>query len=204
MKIYFIRHGKDDEEFRGGWSQKSLIEEGINQSKKLTEYLFERKEEYNFNKIISSDLNRAFETASYIAEKFEMKVLLNEEWREINNGILSGMPNVEANINFPGLYFNSLSLNENYSGGESPLDFYSRIEDSFYKLVKTEKEDNVNILVVTHSGVINVIYHLVNKIEWSNKNKFYKCDYTSIHILDINNETLKINTCNLTEHLMNK
>lgn len=29
MKIYFVRHGKDDENFRGGWSNLDLIDAGV-------------------------------------------------------------------------------------------------------------------------------------------------------------------------------
>ena len=39
MNIYLVRHGDDDERYRGGWSQLPLIEEGIEKSKKLADFL---------------------------------------------------------------------------------------------------------------------------------------------------------------------
>lgn len=62
MAIYFVRHGKDEDGFRGGWSERGLIEVGIQQSKKLAEYLKENKENFKISRIITSDLRRALET----------------------------------------------------------------------------------------------------------------------------------------------
>lgn len=71
MNIYFVRHGKDEEGFRGGWSQRGLTDEGKNQCIKLANHLYEHKGKFNFTRIISSDLNRAKETAFYIGDKFK-------------------------------------------------------------------------------------------------------------------------------------
>ena len=40
MNIYIIRHGDDDERYRGGWSNLPLIEEGIEKCKKLANYMY--------------------------------------------------------------------------------------------------------------------------------------------------------------------
>lgn len=64
MIIYLVRHGKDYEEYRGRWSNLGLIEEGINQSKKLAEHLYNNKDKYNINTLISSDLKRTVETVN--------------------------------------------------------------------------------------------------------------------------------------------
>ena len=63
MKIYFVRHGKDDENYRGGWSALGLVPEGVEQAKRLGLHLKEKKEEYGIKKIVSGDLVRAKETA---------------------------------------------------------------------------------------------------------------------------------------------
>lgn len=56
MKLFFVRHGKDDENFRGGWSNLGLMPEGAEQAKRLATLLKEKKEEYGIKKILSSDL----------------------------------------------------------------------------------------------------------------------------------------------------
>lgn len=186
MSIYLVRHGKDEEGFRGGWSQRGLIDEGIQQSKKLGEYLKQNYEEYRIDRIISSDLNRALETAKYIGESLELPIERSKEWRETNNGVLAGMPNDEADRKYPGLYFNSLGMDERYPGGESPIENFTRIKKAFQNLCKQQIDGNhqENVLVVTHGGVINIIYHILKKIEWTNKNKFFQAANTSIHQIE--------------------
>ncbi|MSU01002.1 histidine phosphatase family protein [Tissierella pigra] len=201
MTIYFVRHGKEEEGFRGGWSQIGLSNEGKRQAKLLAEYLYRNKERFNITRIISSDLNRAKETAFYIAKKFEMKVELNQEWREHNNGIMAGMSNEEAETSFPGLYFNTLGMDERYLEGESPREFLNRIEKTFYNLVDEVSAQNEDILVVTHGGVINIIYHLVKEIEWTNKNKVFKAQNTSIHKSEVDKGKIKMTLSKYIDHL---
>lgn len=201
MTIYLVRHGKEEEGFRGGWSQRGLADEGKKQAQILAEYLHENKERFNFTRIISSDLNRSKETAFYIAKKSEMKVELDQKWREHNNGIMAGMLNEKAETAFPGLYFNTLGMDERYPGGESPREFLYRIEKTFYKLVDEVSAKNEDILVVTHGGVINIIYHLIEEIEWSNKNKIFKSGNTSIHKVELDEGKMKITLSNYIDHL---
>lgn len=39
MAIYFVRHGKEEDGFRRGWSKRGLIKKGFKQSKLLGQYL---------------------------------------------------------------------------------------------------------------------------------------------------------------------
>ncbi|WP_263363193.1 phosphoglycerate mutase family protein [Ornithinibacillus gellani] len=48
MAIYLVRHGKDEDGYRGGWSQRGLVEEGIQQSKMLGKYLKEHQDDLRF------------------------------------------------------------------------------------------------------------------------------------------------------------
>lgn len=43
LNIYFVRHGKDDGNYRGGWSDLPLVAEGKEQVKKLAEFLKKNK-----------------------------------------------------------------------------------------------------------------------------------------------------------------
>lgn len=43
MKIIFVRHGKDDSNYRGGWSTMDLTEEGKIQAMRLAEFCILRK-----------------------------------------------------------------------------------------------------------------------------------------------------------------
>lgn len=96
MKIFFVRHGKDDETFRGGWSSHGLVPEGVEQAKQLANYFGEKKEEYGITGIVSSDLPRAKETADILASELDLPVVTDERLREADNGSLAGMANAEA------------------------------------------------------------------------------------------------------------
>lgn len=185
MKFIFIRHGKDDGKYRGGWSEQDIISEGKEQTHKLAKYLEENKENLNINKFVISDLKRAITTANIANEFLDLPVELEPELREINNGDLAGMLNDDALVKYPGLFFNTLEMNEKYPNGESPIDFYNRIKDWFYQAIETYKDVEGNLAFITHSGVMNIIYYIVKGLNWSNKEKSFKIDNCSIHILDL-------------------
>ena len=68
------------------------------------------------------------ETSQYIGDSLKLTIEQSKDWRETNNGILAGMLNEEANLKYPGLYFNSLQMDERYPGGESPIENFTRIK----------------------------------------------------------------------------
>lgn len=185
MKIIFVRHGKDDEKYRGGWSNLDLVPEGRKQAEHLAAYIKEKNSVYHVNRIVSSDLQRAVTTADCIAQKLGLPVGKEEKLREMNNGVLAGMLNEEALMKYPGLFFSSLEMDEPYPNGESPNDFYHRIEKWFVDFIREYENFNGNVLVVTHGGVINIIYHIVKGLEWSNRRPSFRVANCSIHVLDV-------------------
>lgn len=185
MKLIFVRHGKDDDRYRGGWSKLDLIPEGVEQAKQLAKHLKENNGEYKIGRIISSDLPRTMTTAKFISAELGIAIQEESRIRETNNGDLAGMLNDTALEQYPGLFFNSLRMDEAYPNGESPQDFYLRIKQWFGEFCSENLNTDDNVLIVTHSGVINVIYHLVAGIEWSNKNRAFKVANCSVHILDV-------------------
>lgn len=184
MKIFFVRHGKDDENFRGGWSNLGLVPKGVLQAEQLATYIRDNYEEYGIKKIVSSDLLRAKETAEILAKELDVSVTTDVGLREADNGDLAGMPNEEALQKYPGLFWNLLKPEECYPNGESPNRFYIRIKMWFEVFLKEHKDADGNILVVTHGGVINVVYHLVKSMEWSNTKKPVPVGNCSVHVLD--------------------
>ncbi|WP_151733986.1 histidine phosphatase family protein ['Paenibacillus yunnanensis' Narsing Rao et al. 2020] len=204
MAIYFIRHGMDDEGYRGGWSQRGLNAEGYRQSEKLGRYLKERQNKLNIHRIISSDLQRALDTAGEIARELELPVEQGGAWRETNNGVIAGMPNEIVEERYPGLYFSALTMEERYPGGESPLEFFTRIKRAFTLLCEEQssRESQENVVVVTHGGVINAVYHLLKDTEWSNKGgKAYPSLYTSVHTIEHGAGGWQVTAENRTDHL---
>lgn len=199
MKLIFVRHGKDDDRFRGGWSNLDLTDRGIAEATSLAEHLNIKRDKYDITKIISSDLQRCVSTARYISEALSLQVTYEPLIRETNNGLLAGMANDEALLKYPGLFFSSLGMDERYPDGESPSEFYSRIKTWFEGFCREYAKKDGNTLIITHGGVINVIYHLVKGIPWNNKNTPFKVSNCSIHILNLDSMTFESE--NLTDHL---
>ncbi|WP_195497382.1 histidine phosphatase family protein [Streptococcus constellatus] len=202
MNILFVRHGKDSDQHRGGWSQLDLLPEGKREAKMLADYLVQHKEDYHFTKMITSDLKRAETTAEILARKLQLPVEKESTLRETNNGDLAGMLNSEANQKFPRLYFRSLAMDEHYPNGESPREFYQRIKTWFELFLKENHNSDETQIVVTHGGVINIIYHLLNQIEWTNKSNLFHVKHCSISLL--NTETLVFEIENQTDFLKEK
>lgn len=204
MNIYLVRHGKDYDDYRGGWSDLGLIEEGIQQAKLLGNHLHKNREKFKIDTLISSDLRRTVETTEGIQLNFDIPSQFSSDWREINNGELAGMLNSVALKKYPGLFFNTLRMDEQYPGGESPLEFYNRIKKSFDDLCTKiiNGETGPNVLLVTHGGVIDVLYHIINGVEWTNKSKaLCKTTNTGMHIITYTPEGWKIIESNNVDHL---
>ncbi|SMF88878.1 probable phosphoglycerate mutase [Paenibacillus uliginis N3/975] len=203
MAIYLVRHGNDEPGFRGGWSNRGLTQEGIQQSERLGQYLLQNNDRFNIERIITSDLKRALQTSTIIAKQLNLPTTISEDWRETNNGLLAGMPNALAEEKYPGLYFSSLRMDERYPGGESPIENFRRITEAFTTLCQnqTNTDHTENVMVVTHGGVINIIYHIVKNIEWSNKNTFIAAANTGLHKVEYRGGEWELTLENSTDHI---
>lgn len=202
MNLLFVRHGKDSDQHRGGWSQLDLLPEGKREAKTLADYLVQHKEDYHFTKMITSDLKRAETTATILVEALQLPLEKESSLRETNNGDLAGMLNSEADQKFPRLYFRSLAMDKHYPNGESPREFYQRIKTWFQRFLQENNNSDETQIVVTHGGVINIIYHLVNQIEWTNKSNLFHVKHCSISLL--NTKTLVFEVENQTDFLEEK
>ncbi len=170
MFCHLIRHGKDDDTVRGGWSNIGLTEYGVEQVHKLGEQLQEM--ELGVDCIYASDLQRAKETAEIIAGYLNASIEYRPEFRETNNGDLAGMKNEEAAEKYPGMYWSTLEYDQCYPNGESPETFHKRIEEGWEKFKEEVKATGAkNVVLVTHGGVIEAILCKEKYIKYSNKTK---------------------------------
>lgn len=181
--IYLVRHGLDDERFIGGFSDVGLTFKGKLQVKEMIEFLKETS--LHFDRIYSSDIKRARETAEMIGEEFKVPILLDERLREQDKGIFNGEFAIKAKIEHPN-FFENIKVDTVYPEGESLNSFHKRI----YVNLPFFLEQN-NSLVVTHRGVINAIYYDVNQIPVDMDKEKFGVTHASIHEYNPKTKTIR-------------
>lgn len=173
--IYLMRHGQDNENYIGGWSNLSLTEEGIKGVEETAKWI---KENLSIERIISSDVKRAVETSEIVNKYLNVEYTTDSNLREQNKGLLNGMLKEEADKLYPD--FSKTNEDTVYPEGESLRDLYNRISTYINKIL--ELEDNT--LIITHRGVINMIYYILNNQELDFDKKQFGVTVTSLHELD--------------------
>ncbi len=192
--IYLLRHGEieqGDERRFVGQSDLPLNENGLHQAclwqQKLKSGLFE--------KIYTSDLSRARQTALIIAGNHQGKVQLLPALREINLGEWEGMSVAEVQARYP----EEWQLREKDlvtfrpPGGESFRDLALRIVPVFNQIVQGLEGD---ILIVAHAGVNRVILCQVLGMDLANLFRLGQ-DYGSLNLLERNKDDWRVVAMNM-------
>lgn len=167
MICFLIRHGKDDDSVRGGWSDSLLTAEGVKQVERLSAEI--RSANLDISMIYSSDLPRAMQTSEILSSALSVPITKMPEFREANNGVLAGMNNQIAEKQYPGMYWSALDWDQSYPDGESPHQFYLRVANGWRSFRNTVQCSDHNVILVTHGGVINVIQCIEHGIAYSNQ-----------------------------------
>lgn len=179
--IYLLRHGLDDESKIGGWSDVSLNSEGIRQVLQSKNYIIRN---LSFEKIISSDIKRASQTALLINEGINKGIIYTHLLREQNKGDYNGKE--KNKLDKDDYFLGDISIYDTYPNVESLLDLYFRIENLMPVIDKWD--DN---LLVTHRGVINMIYYLLNNKKPDMYKDSFDVTHASVHKLDLKNKKIE-------------
>ena len=149
MKLYTARHGETTWNVKNivcGLTDVELTEKGILQAERLGELMKDK----DLDIIIASPLKRARVTASYVAEKCGVPVIIDERLIEQNYGIYEGVDRYHE-----GFLANKRLFAFKYPGGESMMQVAART----YALIEEVKANSPdkNVLFVCHGGVCRVI-----------------------------------------------
>lgn len=164
--IVAIRHGEttwNREERMQGWAPTPLTERGREQAGKVAEALVD---EYDINRILSSDLYRAKETTELLLESLDAPVTFESAWREHDIGAYQGLPKDEMWERFPeyGLWEVGLeAASKQPDSGESLVDVRERVVERWEKLL-TKCEPTQTVLIVAHGGPIRLLLGHVKDI----------------------------------------
>ena len=156
-RICFIRHGETDWNVVKriqGHTDISLNETGRAQALAMAFNAAHQR----FQAIYSSDLKRAVETAQLLAQREDQEVRLLPQFRERHYGLFQGMTAEEGALRYPEAYAHYVArdLDYDFETGEPLRAFAQRVADGIEWLVR--HHSGQTIAVVSHSGVLDVIY----------------------------------------------
>ena len=153
--FYICRHGQTENNKNqrlSGWIDTPLTDEGIRNAASSAAKL----KDVRFDKIVSSDLGRAFLTAYLVSRElgYSDEIELSKELREVNYGDFANMPYSGTNSIYPVI---SAHDNTNFAApnGESLAQMQQRVLAGIDGLSRDNQDKT--ILLVAHDGTINAI-----------------------------------------------
>ncbi len=156
--IIFLRHGESvgnlENRFQGH-ADFPLTETGRAQANALA--MRWQEEGCAFDLIISSPLARARETAEIIRTRLDVPLEFEPDWMEINNGLLAGMNDEEADRAVPRPQFMTPFTHYGKTG-ESRWELYLRAGRAIQHLLDRPPG---GYLVVAHGGILNMTMYAI-------------------------------------------
>lgn len=160
MKVFIVRHGESEGNVsrRHQTETEVLTSLGEEQAGKVAS----RFQHIKIDRIISSPMTRAKQTAQAIASVTNAPILLDEHFKEIKHPqVIEGLhhldPKAMAVKNI--LEQHSEDPNFHHSDEENYFDFISRVSKGLRSLEQWESEQH--IVVTTHGHVLRVLFGLI-------------------------------------------
>jgi probable phosphoglycerate mutase len=158
-----LRHGETVWNRAGllqGWQDSPLSDAGRAQATALAARLADERIDF----LVASDLGRARETAAPIAARLALEPVLEAGLRERAYGALEGLTWAEIERTHPAAYARIVARDADYvvPGGESATQFRDRVVGALARLARAHP--GASIAVVTHGGVLGVVYRWARDI----------------------------------------
>ncbi|MCK9490663.1 MAG: alpha-ribazole phosphatase family protein [Sulfurimonas sp.] len=158
MIVTLVRHCEVDERYKNcynGHNDIGLSKAGVENAKELAKKL----DALEFDALFCSDLRR---TKDSIKESIHAKnIIYTEMLREKSWGVHEGM-SYEEIVAKEGREYKDFSQWLDLLDGEPYEEFSARVEEFFLEFLPSLKKEN--ILVVTHAGVIRVLFCILDNI----------------------------------------
>jgi len=198
LHLLLVRHGETEWNAQGryqGQSDVLLSDLGSQQA----ELLAERLKDLKIDAIYTSDLKRAWMTATTIAKNHNLKIIPESRLRELKFGILEGLTFDEAEAQHPEMIRAWLNdFNNTPVDGETIQTFNARIV-SLLEFLKQEHNEQI-VLLVGHGGSLSEILRVV--LGLSREKRWYlEMENASISEVSIAEEYISLKRLNDTCHL---
>lgn len=169
--FYFLRHGETDwnlEQRLQGSTDIPLNATGRKQASNIIEIL----KKHPLDRIITSSLSRAHETAMIVNKVLRKPLTVDEDLKERNFGIMEGRTHAEVQDFRQIMKLDDLPLEENgypcAPQAETYADFKTRVSLAIHRCLHDYADEN--IMFVSHGGV----YRVLNR-------GIFNCDGTGPH-----------------------
>lgn len=195
--FYIVRHGKtfwNLEKRTQGRLDSELLPESIEEAKLLRQ----RLNCFDIDKVYSSDLKRAQETAKLLMP--EKRIHLSEGFREIGFGVWEGLT-FDQIIEDHGELLEQWKREPGevvFPRGESVADTQQRVSRAFREI--DEQEEGKNILIVSHGITIKLLMASLLQMPVSGIFRITQ-DNLALNIVRTTDERTEIITMNDTAHL---
>ncbi|MBI4336153.1 MAG: histidine phosphatase family protein [Candidatus Omnitrophica bacterium] len=154
MNLYIVRHGEST------WNQRNKIQgtsdPGLSKLGKLQARLLARRfNKVRIDRLYSSPLSRAQETARIISRELRLRIIKEKDLSEVGLGKWEGMTPDEIDRQYGNKYKKWLKLGPTkvaIDGAEGITHFRGRVKKVFGEIVRKNRDRDV--MVVTHGGVI--------------------------------------------------
>jgi probable phosphoglycerate mutase len=157
--IVAVRHGEttwNRQRRLQGWAPARLTDRGRERADRLGATLAQR---YDIDRVLSSDLHRAEETAAILGDHVDAPVAFESAWRERDLGVHQGLPVDEMAERFPEYDLEKAgpeAAHRRPESGERLADVRDRVVAE-WETTLAESEPGETVLVVTHGGPIRLL-----------------------------------------------
>ncbi|MDX8340523.1 histidine phosphatase family protein [Draconibacterium sp. IB214405] len=199
-EITIIRHGEtmwNVQKRIQGQRNSKLSENGITQAELVAEALVRRE----FDVLVSSDLERAVETAKIINKQLSLPHKYNLNLRERSFGIFEGKNFAEIEEMYPEEFRRYKERNPGFvvPGGESIEQMYTRVTSEIEALASKYKDQKV--LIVSHGLVLEMMMYRTFNLKLDEPRSF-SINNSSISSFYIDKDNWFLKEWGVIEHLV--
>jgi len=156
--LIFLRHAEsigNAEGYYQGQKDYPLTPRGKNQVRRLISRW--QADGTHIDQVITSPLERAKATAEMICRAFEIPLVEDEDWRERDMGLLTGVKRTESEKVYPKPAFFS-PYDHMAKTGEGNWSLYLRAGRAIQTILQKEP---ARYLIVSHGGILNQALHVI-------------------------------------------
>jgi 2,3-bisphosphoglycerate-dependent phosphoglycerate mutase len=202
MKLLIIRHGQSEGDILKrieGRAEFNLTDLGLKQAQLMAEWVSEK---YKIDKILSSPLKRARQTATALSERVKVKIMYDDDLMEWNIGSVAGLLIKDAVEKYPNFgYFDTQRQPHTVIyEQESFIQLRMRAETVLSKILNENPTDST-VAIFSHGLLIGNLFNSFLRLPVTSNNIWFSTGDTGVHEWRVDGDKRNIIHVNLQYHL---